>query len=155
MHPTWKEENVSLDDVFISCVQLAKKILAREIIQARDTIEAEDAVISAYENAKDKRIIVLEKNYPFEYLLSKYPEPLFAIYPRRTRNEWGVKAIKLEANSFKNRKDLPVSWGGLSSGELQKISGVPDAVFCHRALFLAGAQSREGAIKLAQIALES
>jgi uncharacterized UPF0160 family protein len=41
----------------------------------------------------------------------------------------------------------------LKDEELQKISGVSDATFCHRGLFLAGAKSKEGAIKLAEIAL--
>ena len=57
--------------------------------------------------------------------------------------------------TFKNRKDLPKSWAGLVDEELQKISGVPDAMFCHRGLFVANAKSREGAIKLAQIAVQS
>jgi len=50
---------------------------------------------------------------------------------------------------------LPSAWAGLRDAELQKVSGVEDAVFCHRALFTAVARSKEGAIKLAQIALQS
>ena len=36
---------------------------------------------------------------------------------------------------------------------LQKVTGVEDAVFCHKGLFLAVAKSKEGAIKLAELAL--
>lgn len=155
MHPTWKEADVSLDDVFLKCVDMAKIILSREIVQAQDTLEAEDAVVSAYNSSEDKRIIVLEKSYPFENMLFNFPEPLFAVYPRKTGGTWGVKAIRQDPKTFVNRKNLPKSWAGLHDEELVNVSGVADAVFCHRALFLAAAKSKEGAIKLAQIAVVS
>jgi len=63
--------------------------------------------------------------------------------------------MRLNPNSFENRKDFPNTWAGLRDEEFQKVSGVSDAVFCHRGLFLIGAKSKEGAIKLAQIALTS
>jgi uncharacterized UPF0160 family protein len=155
MHPTWKEENLNIDDVFLKCVEVAKNVLTREIIQARDMLEAEAAVIYAYNNSTDKRIIILDKNYPFEYTLTAFPEPLFAVYPRRTEGNWGVKAIRKNLGTFENRKNLPSSWGGVREDELQKITAVNDAVFCHHSLFVAAAKSKEGAIKLAQIAVES
>jgi len=57
--------------------------------------------------------------------------------------------------TFINRKNFPKPWAGLRDEELANVSGVRDAVFCHRGLFLAVAQSKEGAVKLAQIAVES
>jgi len=36
---------------------------------------------------------------------------------------------------------------------LAKVTGVPDATFCHNGRFLAVAKSKEGALKLAEIAL--
>ena len=153
MVPTWKETDVNIDEVFLKCVEIAKGILIREIIQTKDMVEAEQEVRSAYNSAADKRIIVLDKNYPFEYILSNFPEPLFAVYPRKTGGTWGAKAIKSDIKTFNNRKDFPKSWGGLNDEKLQKVSGVADAVFCHRALFLAGAKSKEGAVALAQKAL--
>ncbi len=155
MYPTWREENLNINELFLKSVEIAKNILIREIIQTQDMLLAEEMVINSYKNAEDKRIIVLDKNYPFEYILFNFPEPLFGIYPRKT-GDWGVKAIRADnPNTFKNRKNLPMSWGGLQNEDLQKISGVPDALFCHRALYLCAAKSKAGATKLAQIALES
>ncbi len=154
MHPTWKE-TTNDDVVFKKCVELAKTVLLREIKQSEDALSAEESINNIYNNALDKRIIVLDDNYPFEYFLHNFPEPLFAIYPRKTDGSWGVKAIREDMKTFKNRKDLPSAWGGLDKEALQKVSGVDDAVFCHRGLFLAAAKSKEGAIKLAQIAVES
>ena len=114
-------------------------------------LDAEGAVISAYENSKDKKIIILDKNYPFEYIISNFPEPLFTVYPRKT-GDWGAKAVRKNLKSFETRKKFPESWGGLRAEELSGVTGVADATFCHRALFIAVAKSKEGAIKLAQLA---
>ena len=133
---------------------MAKEILAREIIQAKDGVLAEEIVVSIYNNTQDKRIIVLDKHYPFEYILNNFPEPIFVICPSRDiRNKWGVKALREDPKTFKNKKDFPKSWAGLRDEELQNVSGVGDAVFCHRNLFLAVAKTKEGAIKLAELAL--
>ena len=99
--------------------------------------------------------MIWDEHYPCENIVAEFPEPIFIIYPRKTDNSWGVKAIRDDIKSFKNRKDLPASWSGLKDEELQKISGVSDAVFCHRALFFAVAKSKEGAIALAKKALAS
>lgn len=155
MEPTWREQDVSLPEMFQKSVALAKEILLREIIQAKDAFLAEEEVTEIYKNSEDKRIIVLDKIYPFQYTLNIFPEPLFVVYPRKTEGHWGVKAVRNDPKTFNNRKDFPKSWAGLSEEELQKITGVGDAVFCHRGLFMAVAKSKEGAIKLAQIAVES
>jgi len=156
MRPTWREEDVTDDEMFLKCVAIAKEILMREIIQAKDGVLAEEIIIATYEKTVDKRIIVLDKNYSFEYSLNNFPEPLFIISPNRTiKDKWSVRAVRKDPKTFVNKKDFPKLWAGLRDEELQKISGVPDAVFCHRALFMAVAKSKEGAIKLAQIAIES
>lgn len=154
MRPTWKEKNLSIDEMFFKSVEIAKEILSREITQAKDAILAEEKIISIYQNTTDKRIIVLDQNYPYEDILNNFPEPLFAIYPRTSDDFWGVKAVRENPKTFKNRKNFPANWASLQDEELQKISGVEDAVFCHRALFMAVAKSREGAIKLAELALK-
>lgn len=156
MRPTWREENITDDEMFLKSVGIAKEILSREIIQAKDGVLAEDLVVSIYKNTQDKRVIVLDKHYPFEYVLNNFPEPLFIVCPSRNiKNKWGVKALREDPKIFKNRKSFPVSWAGLRNEELVKVTGVPDAIFCHRGLFLAVAKSKEGAIKLAQVAVES
>ncbi|MFA5791644.1 MAG: MYG1 family protein [Candidatus Paceibacterota bacterium] len=155
MRPTWREENLSEDVMFLKSVEIAKMILSREIIQAQDAILTEELVIASYNNAPDKKIIVLDKNYPYEYTLNNFPEPLFVIHYKESSKHWMVRAMREDPKTFKNRKDFPKSWAGLRGEELEKITGVSDAVFCHRALFLSVSKSKEGAIKLAQIAVES
>lgn len=154
MSPTWREEDVNIDEVFLKCVHLAKEILSREIIQAEDKYLATESANLIYKNAEDKRILVSDKNYP-EQIFENFPETLFVIYPRRANEDWGVRAVKDGTSGFKNKKDFPSTWAGLRDENMALASGVEDAIFCHRALFLAVAKSKEGAIKLAQIAVES
>ncbi len=154
-YPRWKDQNEeNLLAGFLECVNLAKGILSREITFAKDLIEARVAVLGCYKKMEDKRIIVLDENYPATEVLQDFPEPLFVVYPRASDDFWGVKTVRQDFQTFKNRKDLPSFWAGLHDEELQAITGVSDAVFCHRALFLCVAKSKEGAIKLARIALE-
>lgn len=155
MRPTWREKDITNDQMFFKCVAIAKEVLQREITQASDAILAEERVMSIYNNAEDKRLIILDEAYPFEYILFSLPEPIFVVYPRATDGTWGVKAVRQDPKTFDNKKNLPTAWSGLRDEELAKITGVEDAVFCHRALFMAVAKSREGAIKLGQIALQS
>lgn len=152
--PTWNE-NRSTDEMFLKCVQIAKEILKREIIGATDSDIAEGRVLEAYHNAPDKKVIILDKNYPYEYALRNFSETLYVINHREEDDTWALKALRIDPKEFPSRKDLPRAWSGLRDEELQKVTGVPDAVFCHRALFLAVAKSKEGAMKLAHIALES
>ncbi len=153
MRPTWKEDDLDTDEMFLKSVNIAKMVLSREIIQAQDVLSAEESVISIYNKAEDKRIIVLDKNYPVEYVLNNFTEPLFVVYPKKTDNSWAVKTVRKDLKTFENRKDFPASWASLRDEELQKITGVSDAVFCHRGLFLAVAKSKEGAVALAKLAL--
>ncbi|MEK7140170.1 MAG: MYG1 family protein, partial [Patescibacteria group bacterium] len=72
-----------------------------------------------------------------------------------TDRTWSAKAIRTDPKTFNNRKDFPKPWAGLRDQELQEVTGVSDALFCHKGLFMAVAKSQKGAIKLAQIAVES
>ena len=78
---------------------------------------------------------------------------MYFIRPLSENEGWSVVAVRDDLNSFVNRKDLPSIWGGKKDGEFAKISGVSDAIFCHKNLFLAVTNSKEGAIKLAELAV--
>jgi uncharacterized UPF0160 family protein len=155
MRPMWNETETNIDDVFIDCVEIAKNVLVREMKYAVDSVSSNKAISSIYENTQDKRILIFDKNYPSSEVLNDLTEVIFVVYPRDTYNYWGVKAVRADSKNFNNRKDFPAAWGGLKDEALQKVTSVPDAVFCHRGLFLVVSKSKEGAIKLAQIALQS
>lgn len=153
--PTAFEKN-NKDEKFFELIQLAKTILKREIKKATDGLKVKKIIYEDYKKAKDNRIIVIDKISVSRDIiwdvLCAYPEPLFAIY--FSFDDWGVVTIRKNRNLFGSRKDFPKEWSGLTGEKLQKLSGVPDAIFCHKDLFLVGAKSKEGAIKLAELALK-
>ena len=155
MRPTWQESAEDYDKNFLKAVKVAKEVLLRAIAHGLARVEADEILTKVYQNTEDKRIIVLDRYYPFSETLDDLPLPIFVLYPKENQKEWCVKAVSQKGQEFKNRKDFPKAWAGLRDEELQKITGVEDAVFCHRALFLAVAKSQAGAVALAQKALEA
>src|SRR3989344_448651 len=138
----------------MKAVESSRKILLREIEIASHFILGKKFVEEAYDKAEDKRLIILNNEYSWKEILNKYKEPLFVIEPNFEEGTWRVAVVRDDIYSFENRKDLPKSWGGKLGEELALETGVSDAVFCHRNLFIAAAHSKEGAIKLAKIAIE-
>ena len=153
-YPTWKEDPDNFDDIFNTLVSYAKTIISRLIISVRDDTEAESLVVEAYKNSPDKRLIEVGDRYPWEEVLSKFPEPIFVIYKNKDNN-WTIEGVRSDQFSYKSRKDLPESWAGRRDEELEKITTVAGAVFCHNARFMAVNKTKEGILKMAEIALNS
>jgi len=153
--PTWKEKNISLDRAFSEAVVFAKGIILREIKIENDKIEAEKIIEDIYKKSEDKRIMVFENSFLPDSLFSKYQEALFIVRPEKEGKNWKVKAINNDEKISISRKLFPEEWRGKNGLELAKITGVKDAVFCHNSGVFSGAKTREGAIKLAELAIES
>lgn len=150
--PTWKETK-TLDESFCEAVEMCTKILKREIISAEHHVEAKKYILDIYEKASDKRIIVLdgEKNFSDEDIysvLSSKSEVLFVVKYRPENKKWHIKGMRINPNEYPVKIQFPKEWGGLIDDDFKKVSGVDDAVFCHRGLFLAVTKSLEGALKL-------
>lgn len=148
--PGLHESEEELSRIFMQLVGMARELLVREIAKAKSLILGEIKVREIYEASADKRIIVLHEELPWGRVFRDKPEVLFVVYPRND-NRWGVRAV--QDAGFTSRRPFPSAWGGKTDQELQEITGVSDAVFCHRALFTAAAFSRDGAIKLAELCL--
>ncbi len=156
MNPTYKEKDLDADKIFDVAVTIAENILVREIRKANDYVESLLKMKEIYENTSDKRIIILDDQYPAQNFFTEYPEPLLVIKPIFDKKGiWYISVVKVKGEKFKSRIDLPESWAGKDGEELQKITGVSDAIFCHNKRFMASAGSREGAIALAQKAIAS
>jgi len=98
--------------------------------------------------------VIFDEKYPWQDVLKKIKEPIYVVEPGSMRGEWKVTCVRDNPRDFTNRKDLPKEWAGKRDTELVQITGVKDAVFCHNKLFTAYAKSKEGAIKLAELAFK-
>jgi uncharacterized UPF0160 family protein len=150
--PSWKEEE-RYDERFFNAVNFVRPILEREIELVKHKMEAIPLVEKAYSDAEDKRVIILDRFIPWAEVLNKYEEPAFVIAPDLLSGKWKMVAVQEEG--FVNRIDPPMEWRGLYDEDLQKVTGVSDAVFCHRSGFLCVAGSREGIMKMLDIILKN
>lgn len=151
-NPTWQEEG-DFDAAFDEAVEFASRVLARFIAAASGGISAKAVVAKAIENAADPRVIVLEQYTPWKRTVrTMSEEALYVLYPSQT-GEWRIQTVPVEHGSFENRKPLPNAWAGLSGAELQQVTGIDDAMFCHNGLFIAGAASFESTMKMAEMAV--
>ncbi len=155
LNPIWKENENPLDQ-FKKAVEEAKKALQREIFRTAISLEGQKIIEKIYHETEDKRIIILDDEYPgWRKTLQKYDEPLFVVKPSFQNNTWHTEGIVIPGSKFARRKYFPEDWGGKVDEDLQRISGVLDAAFCHNHRFIAVAKSKEGAIKLAELAVEN
>lgn len=155
MRPTWREDDLNIDKIFLEAVGFALEVILREIKIAKDDLEAEVLIDEIYNKTKDKRVIIFDKEYLPKNLLYKYSEPLLIIYEGRDKKMWRVTTIEKNEDTYEPRKNFPESWWGKKGEEFAKISGVEDALFCRNKGIFAGVNSKEGAIKLAQLALQT
>lgn len=158
--PTWKEDNKDIDVIFSQQVKKVEQILLREIEVAKADIEGKNIILNAYNNSKDKKIVILENDFPrylYQDTLSRLAEPIYAVVPSGHSDLWKVEAIKKSPDTMENRKLFPESWRGFFVGDnkIKEVTEVKDASFSHKSGFLMIAESKEGAIKLAEKALIS
>jgi uncharacterized UPF0160 family protein len=155
--PNWHEENQDYDAAFEKAVEFAGQFLKRNISYAEASVRSKEVVLKAIAETKDPRIIVLPVNCrPETLIMSRSDTALYVIYPA-ANGMWRVKAIpKGGKNFFEVRKMLPAKWVVEDNPKkLAAATGVKDALFCHEKRFMATAKSKEGAIKLAQLAANS
>lgn len=137
---------------FDEAVDLARGILAREVLSAASGRRSARIVQEAIAAAVDPRLIEISVNAPWkQVLVPAAPGALYIIYPKR--QGFGLEAVPRELGSFENRRDLPAAWGGLEGDDLVAVTGVSDALFCHAKRFLVVASSHEGIEQLARLAL--
>jgi uncharacterized UPF0160 family protein len=157
LEPDQGENPEKILEQFEQASEFMRGILTRSIRACEILEKAFQDASAIYRNSEDKQVIIFDKNYsrPTWKRLAEYPEPVFAVYYKKESDYWKVEAIPLTPIVMDSRKLAPDAWRGLNGEELQKVSGIPDATFCHSSGFLFGAVSLDNALKMARMALAS
>lgn len=154
-NPTWLDEAPNNDDAFDAARSLACVILYNEMNSVYAELKAEELLGRETQTLFDGQVLVLEQaRIPYEpFVLRNCPDVRFVMYP--SNGQWTVKVVPVSLGSFTARADLPESWAGLRDEALAQLTGVTDAVFCHKGRFIAAANTKDGAVELARQAVEA
>ena len=143
-----------LETRFREAIAITRKFLDHAISKKVAQLQAMDTVRAAPRLLGGRVLHLQEGGMPWTHVvLAEMPEVVFVIYPDSDGDQYQIKTVPVEAGSFTARMDLPKSWAGLRDGELAAVNGVADSVFCHLNLFIGGARSFAGALKMAELAL--
>ncbi len=155
-NPGWQDDTSpeARNEAFEQAVTWAKTILQNIIRDARG-MEAARAVVAQGLLLETGQILVLDNDVPWKETVLGSPvyEQLLYVVSPDTQTKWHVHTVPDYAGSFRNRKSLPASWAGLDGEELDKVIGMAGCVFCHRARFVAGHRTKDGAMEMARLAL--
>ena len=154
-NPTW-DSNDPIDEAFEEAVQYATEVIKRIISRQISVIKARIIVNEAFQSRTINEIMVLENGCPWLQQLLKIDvnnEVLFVISPDETNVEYKIQSVKKNVDTFEARKDILESIRGKSSEEINSIIKIDDAIFCHKAGFIASAKSMESALKIAELSV--
>lgn len=104
----------------------------------------------------DGKILVLDvARLPYDPVVNKeFPQVLFVVYPASGNGkQYQVRVVPKVLGAYQARADLPAEWAGLRDADLAAVTGVADAVFAHNGRFICGAGSKEGALRMAELAV--
>jgi uncharacterized UPF0160 family protein len=142
---------------FREAMGIVQRLLQR-LVMRRIGQELAAAKVRGAQRLLDGRVLHLaEGGMPWSaVVVQEMPEVLLVLYPEADESgqRHVLRTVPARDGSFESRMDLPDAWGGLRDAELAAASGVPDALFCHANLFIAVARSFQGALRLAELALQ-
>jgi len=152
--PVWSSNDIKATDMdvaFLAAVEFARNFLERYIKKQDAKSEMRAVVQAGYDNSTNKNLIIYDVGIAPEELI-QYAEAEVVVMPDQNGN-WIAVAVRVEKDSFTSRVYFPDSWAGKRDEELAEVSGLHDAVFCHKNKFLFVAKSKESAIRAAEFAV--
>lgn len=156
-NPTW-DSTESADECFVKAVAFAEIVFDNTLANAISKAKAQKIVDDAIE-CSEGHILVLDQFVPWqEFIFSSENEKAddiqFVVFPSN-RGGFNWQCVPDALGSFEQRKSVPTEWKGLRELELQEVTGIATASFCHPAGFIGGAETLEDALALAKLAVEA
>ncbi len=140
-----------IDKNFFELVKFSEPILENIINYATERQKEKALGQKAYNKAKDKRIIICDRFYSYNF--NEFPEPLIVVYPD-LRNNWSAKNVQTGEDMYDARFYFPESWRGLVDEDLERACGVKGAKFCHKSGFLCVNETKEGLMEMVMLAMK-
>ena len=144
------------NEQFIKAVMVAKIILTEEIKNINGKVIASKKVKQLL-NKNTGPILILDEYLPYEETILtslKGKTIKLVIYPSN-RGGYAIKTVPISLNDKTSRVYFPKKWAGLTNKNLEQVTGIKGANFCHVNRFILTANTKEAAIKLANITIDS
>lgn len=149
-----EQDDELVDKSFMDAVAFARSLLQRLIDYQRAREEIFEHAAALYEQfPPNEGVLVLEEWVPTE-AFSNCDNVHVLVRPdgNDIHGNWIAKVIPYAETAFANKALFPEAWAGLRDQDLQTVTGISDAILCHRGRFIFVAGSREGALAAAQAA---
>lgn len=150
-NPLNSSDPEAFDHAFLNAQPICKHILDRKIEEAVSMQKAEAVFSKLYK--KGSATIVLPEFMSWQYSASLRPDLKFVIIPKSNNKYSGIQ-VPIRMHSMQGRASFKEEFRGLEGAELQNVSGVKDAVFCHSNGFLAVCDSLDGIHELINLSLK-
>ena len=156
-NPNW-DSNEDPDEAFAKAVAFAEVVFDNTLESATSKAKAKQIVDEAIEKSEG-HVMVLDQFAPWQEFVfsstnSKADEIQFVVFPSN-RGGYNWQCVPDGLGSFEQRKPVPEEWKGLNGPDIQKVTGIATATFCHPAGFIGGAETFADAYALAKKAVEA
>jgi uncharacterized UPF0160 family protein len=151
LNPKWPNQTMkNFNRAFEYAVTLAIKILKEELRYIKSLRNSEERLKEFIDKNERAEYLILSENLPWQNYITSRTDFKIVIEFDKPTGKWFVNAVPAEEGVFKCRIYFPKIWGGLAGRDLEKASGISGAMFCHRGLHFAVADSKGAAIKMAE-----
>jgi len=144
-------EGKNQEQAFQTAMELAVNTLKRVIINATAKHLGRRLLEKWAGQSEYPGLLILEHYVPWSEFAAIRTNIEYVIF--ESDGKWlcqcAPKSIK---SGFVSRKYLPREWWAKNNQELVDITGVEDAVFTHKDGFICGAKTKEGCLRLAELA---
>lgn len=147
----WNED-ADNEEQFWTAVAIAKQILEREIANIRSKETACDEVRCQVEKS-DNQVLVLEKPMPWKEVV--VDTDILYVVLKSDRGGYIVQAVPQSADTNELKKPFPSEWRGAARAQLAQLTGVRSFSFCHVSGFLCVTETKEDAIRIAELAVQA
>lgn len=140
---------------FLKAEKFAKELIVEELKTVIGKQKAYKKVEKIIKN-NTTNILVLDEFLPYNDALQQLDTDKkisFVIYPS-DRGGYAIKGVAKSTDDKALRVPFPKEWAGLTNKELEDISGVVGATFCHNKCFIASALTLSAAKEMASIAIK-
>lgn len=135
------------DAAFLQAVDVAQSALYN-LLRSAIFVARSAHYVRCQARKAQNGIMVMNVGAPWIQVISEeFPEIIGVLIPAQGKR-WNIQIARDAGRT--DRATFPEHWKGLTDDLFQEVSGVKDAIFCHRDGFLASANSYEGASKLAE-----